>query len=150
MPSSNFHVSDFMTQKVRSKPRRNEFMTPQPVVLGSKQSSKRRHQSAESRVYDRTRRSKPQRRPRPKTPTADKRAKNIHKKRDSGWTQRQLLPKTFVVSIKSSSTTPTHQSLLIFWYAGRTFSEFSSNRINLQLWSPPGKCVHFCFGLMIQ
>ena len=113
-PATNFNVSEFMIQKVHSKSRRTEFMTPQPVIVGSKQSSKRRHQSTESRGFDRAVRSKPQRRPRPKTPTADKRAKNVHEKRDSGWTQRQLLPKTFVMSIKALSTTSTHPSLLIF------------------------------------
>ena len=89
-----------MAPNVHSKPRR-DFMKSQPVLLSSTpHSSKRRHRSTESRVARRIVGSKPQRRPRPKTPTADKRAKGGRKKRSSGWNQRQLLPKTCVICIE--------------------------------------------------
>ena len=96
----SFNVSDFMGPNVHSKPRR-DFMKSQPVLLtATPHSSKRRHRSAESRVVRRIVGSKPQRRPRPKTPTADKRAKSGRKKRSSGWNQRQLLPKTCVICVE--------------------------------------------------
>ena len=93
-PSFN-NVPNFLVSNVRSKSRRPDFMKSQPVLLGTKQSSKRRHHSTESRSFRRTTGSKPRRRPRPKTPTADKRAKSAHEKRDSGWNQSQTLPKTY-------------------------------------------------------
>lgn len=94
MSAPSFSVSDFMVSNVHSKPRRADFMNSKPVLLGSTPSSKRRHQSTESRGFHRAIGPKIQRRPRPKTPTADKRAKSAHENRDSGWNQRQLLPKT--------------------------------------------------------